>query len=230
MSGIIKSGNLSDLASVRALHTPAPAAVLPLVRQDEEKERLRRSVATLEGELRERDVAIEVLRKDVERAFDDGMAKGRDAGLTEAADRQADRLVLLERSLEETKDALGAGLVSLDRLAALLARDCVEMILGNADDRAGLIARIVAAQVAKIDKAMLLGIEVSREDFADEAALADLAGRLAPLSVSLSASADLAAGGCVMVLRLGRMRVGLDQQWGTLSALLGEMAEPEVAP
>ena len=227
MSGVIKSGNFADLSSVRPIGTQAQAAIVPLQRQDEEKERLRRSVAALESQLRERDVAIDVLRRDVERAFEEGKAKGHATGLADAEDRQTERLDRLDASARKAQEGVSAGLVSLDRLAALLARECVEKIIGNAEDRADLIGYVIAAQLAKIDKAMLLAIEVSAEDFPDGEMLAALSRRLGPTAVAIEASPELAAGACIMRLRLGRLSVGIDQQWGVLKDLLTEMSLPE---
>jgi flagellar biosynthesis/type III secretory pathway protein FliH len=226
---VIKSGNLAGLSSVRPIAAHASAAIVPLQRQDEERERLRRTIATLESDLRERDVAIDVLRKDVERAFAEGTAKGHAAGLADAEDKQNDRLDRLEATARLAQEGVSAGLVSLERLSALLARECVDKILGNAQDRADLIGYIIAVQVAKIDKSMLLAVEVSRDDFPDAEALAALAQRLSPLAVALEANAEMAPGACVMRLRLGRLAVGIDQQWGALKDLLTEMSEPEAA-
>jgi flagellar biosynthesis/type III secretory pathway protein FliH len=228
MSAIIKSGNFAGLSAVRALDTPPPTAIVVHPRVDEERERLRRAIATLEGERNQRDVAIEVLRKDVERAFEEGQAKGHKAGLAEAQDRETDRLKALEAATHAAHATLTADLGSLERLSALLARDCLDIILGNASDRAALVSEIVATQMAKIDKAMLLSIEVSRADFADDAALAALAERTG--SATITASTATLPGGCVMTLRLGRMHVGLDQQWGALREVLTDMAMPEAAP
>jgi flagellar biosynthesis/type III secretory pathway protein FliH len=226
---VIKSGNLAGLSSVRPIASQAQAAVVALQRQDEERERLHRRIAGLESELRERDVAIDVLRKDVERAFEEGTAKGHAAGLADAEDKQNDRLGRLEASARKAQEGVAAGLVSLERLAALLARECVDKVLGNAQDRADLIGYIIAVQLAKIDKSMLLAVEVSREDFADDEALAALAQRLAPLTVVIEANGEMASGACAMRLRLGRLSVGIDQQWGALKELLTQMAEPEAA-
>jgi flagellar assembly protein FliH len=227
VSGVIKSGNFADLSSVRPIGTQTQAAVVPLQRQDEEKERLRRSVAALESQLRERDVAIDMLRKDVERAFEEGTAKGHAAGLAEAEDKQNARLDLLEGTARKAQEEVSAGLVSLDRLAALLARECVEKIVGNAEDRADLIGYIISVQIAKIDRAMLLAVEVSGEDFPDGEALTALSRRLGPIAVVLEANPELASGACIMRLRLGRLSVGIDQQWGALKDLLTDMSLPE---
>lgn len=226
---VIKSGNLAGLSSVRPIASQAQAAVVVLQRQDEERERLHRRIAALESELRERDVAIDVLRKDVERAFEEGTDKGHVAGLAAAEDKQNDRLFRLETAARRAQEGIAAGLVSLERLAALLARECCDKILGNAQDRADLIGYIIAVQIAKIDKSMLLAVEVSREDFPDDEALAALAQRLAPLTVALEANGEMTSGACVMRLRLGRLSIGIDQQWGALKELLTQMSEPEAA-
>ena len=76
---------------------------------------------------------------------------------------------------------------------------------------------------------MLLAVEVSREDFADGEALTALAHRLSPLAVVIEANPEMASGACVMRLRLGRLSIGIDQQWGVLRDLLTEMSEPEAA-
>ncbi len=221
MSGIIKSENANGLTQVR----PLAALTAAMTKQDEERERLRRRIAALEADLNQRDKTIENLHGDVIRAREEGMEDGRKAGLAEAQDLQAERLVLLETAMNRAQSELAASLQSLERLAPLLAQECLEIVLGDADDRAGLLSRIVRAQMGKIDKAALLGIELSRQDFPDEDALAAFASRSGLAAVALTAS-DMPGGGCVMTLRLGRMDVGIHQQWGVLRDLLGEMAMP----
>ncbi len=224
MSGIIKSGNLADLTAVRAFAAAPPLPEPP--RLDEERERLRRRVAALEGELRQRDTKLEELRAEVKRAYEAGTAEGHAAGLADARDRQAERLALLEESLHAARAKLSAGVESLQRLAPLLARECLDRMLGGSKDRAALLGRMIETQIGKIDKAMLLGIEVSRADFADDGALAALSARIGQPAVTLKAGAGMPSGGCVMTLKLGQVSVGLDQQWGVLRDLLTQMALP----
>ena len=224
MSAIIKSSNVTDLA-VRPIAVPPP---VPQISQaEEERERLQRKIADLERELRQRDAAIAELRLEVERALERGTAEGRTIGLAEAEDRQSERLALLKKGVEQAQSALSENLASLERLSAVLARECVDIILGDAEDRAEFLSSIVSAQIAKLDQAMILAVEVSDQDFPDEEALAALAERTGVASRMFSLRADMAPGGCVMTLRLGRMEIGLNQQWSTLRELLGEMALPE---
>ncbi len=228
MSGVIKSQNHSALSGVRPFAGQfAPAEVVLLQRQDEERERLRRTVTALQEELSQRDSAIEALHRDVTRALETGESKGRAAGLAEAQDLQRERLAALESQAGAAQKSIAAGLSSLDRLAALLARECVEKILGGDTDRAALVRDIVATQLARIEKSALLRIEVSRADFPDDEALAALTRRLPTVAASVEAHADMATGACTMVFQLGRVEVGIGRQWGELSRLLDNLSQPD---
>lgn len=228
MSGIIKSGNLADLSVVRPVAVPAAISAAS-IRQEEERERSHKRIAALEEDLHKRDASITALRADVERAFEEGKTQGHAAGLAEAQDRQAERLSLLDNAVRQALEKMSTDLSSLERLAAVLARECLDKILGSPDDHAELLGQIISKQIAKIDKVMLLGIEVSQQDFPDDEALAALGKRIGLSAVALTARDDMASGGCVMQLRLGRMNIGIDRQWGALREVLDEMALPEGA-
>jgi flagellar biosynthesis/type III secretory pathway protein FliH len=227
MSAIIKSGSVTELSAVRPIK--AASFTRAISKQDEERNRLQQRIAALEEELRKRDEAMAALRADVERAFEEGKTQGRNEGLMQAEDRQAERFTLLENGVQEALDGLSKDLSSLERLSALLARECLDKILGASDDRAELVGRIIAEQIGKIERSTLLGIEVSRADFPDDQSLAALGAHIGLPSVALTADAEKPSGACTMTLRLGRMDVGLDQQWSALREVLGEMALPENA-
>jgi flagellar biosynthesis/type III secretory pathway protein FliH len=230
MSGIIKSGNLVDLSVVRPLSAqPVVALAVSKSRDDEDRDRLRHRIATLEAEVRECDEAIRALQSDVERAFKQGKEEGRNAGFAQAEDRQAERLSLLESGIRAAQTKLSEYVTSLDRLSVLLAQDCLDILLGSCADRADLVRRIIAAQVGHIDKSMLLEIEVSREDFPDGESLVTLSHKVDLPTGMLTAGPGLVSGDCMINLRLGRMNVGLRQQWGVLKDLLSQMALPEEA-
>jgi flagellar biosynthesis/type III secretory pathway protein FliH len=225
MSALIKSG------AERAFMRPLAAALTapdhaPLSAQDEEREGLMRQIETLEEALRQREGAMAALRDDAVRQFSAGEENGRAAGLAEAQDRQAERLQLLESAITETRAELTETLASCQRLAGLLAQDCLDKILGAAADREILVERIIAEQVGKIDKAMILAVEVSQADF-PASEIAALGARLGLPEQSIVMRNDLSPGACEMVLRLGRMNIGLNQQWGALRAVLDDMAAPE---
>jgi len=230
MSGIIKSGNFADLSVVRPLSAlPVATLAVSKSREDEDREQLRRHIAALEAGVRERDEAIRALQSDVERAFKQGKEEGRSAGFAQAEDRQAERLSLLEAGIRAAQAKLSENMTSLDRLSVLLAQDCLDILLGSGADRADVVRRIIAAQVGQIDKSMLLEIEVSREDFPDGESLVALARKVGLPTTMLAAGHGLASGDCMINLCLGRMNVGLRQQWGVLKDLLTQMALPEEA-
>lgn len=228
MSNIIKSANAVGIATLHALGALA-ATSAAVSAEDEQRQAMLQRIARLEADLRQREAEAADLRAEIERAREDGREQGYESGLAAAEDRQAERLQLLEHAMLRAQATLGENLQSVMRLAPLLAQDCVDIILGDAADRADLIARIAERHLAQLDRAMLVGIRLSRLDFPDDAALAALSARLGQDSALLSAAEDVPSGGCTMVMQLGRIHVGIDQQWPVLREILEEMSLPEAA-
>jgi flagellar biosynthesis/type III secretory pathway protein FliH len=225
MSAVIKSQDLASQSSIRSL----AAFVRPSPPQRDERTILNAQITALEDELRRRDQAIADLHADVTRALADGRSEGHKAGFVEAEDRQSARLLVLEEALRRAQEKLSLGMTSLERLAVVLASDCLEVILGNADAHTDLVEDIIRAQLARLDRGMLLAVKLSRHDFPDDDALSSLGTRLGLPAITLAASDDMPAGGCVMTLRLGTMDIGVKQQWSALRHLLGHLALPEEA-
>lgn len=225
MSALIKSGDLLDISVVRPL---AAMNEKPRVSEiEEERRRLLMRIAGLESEVRERETAIGKLEVEVELAHQKGHEEGRELGRREATDQQSERLLLLENSMRRAQEQLSSGLKSLERLSALLASDCLDMIFGNPDYRSEQVAQIIGAQMRRIEKAMLVDIKLSRDDFPDDQALIALSGRLGLSDMPVGTGADMASGGCVMTLRLGSMDVGVGRQWGVLREALAQIASLE---
>jgi flagellar biosynthesis/type III secretory pathway protein FliH len=230
MSGLIKSANLAGHSMVRSLVEPSPAAsIISLSKHDEERDAFLRRVTRLEEELRRRDLEVAEFGVRIEQAREAGEQQGYEAGLIAARERQDERLALLERSMREALAVLQTSTASLSRLSPLLARDCVDIIMGDGDERAELVGRIIQAQLERIDRAMVCDIHLSRLDFPDDAGLAALASKIGSPSLHLVAQDELPSGACLMTLKLGRMSVGINQQWPVLRDLLDELAQTEAA-
>jgi flagellar biosynthesis/type III secretory pathway protein FliH len=229
MSRIIKSSNATGQSGVRELTDPGGSAisVVSITKHDEERHGLLLRIAQLEDDLKRQKAETVNLNSEIERAREEGREQGYESGVIAAEDRQFERLGLLKKSMLLASDSVSLHLQSVGRLAPLLAQECLDIILGDAADRADLVARIVENQVSKLDAAMLVSIKLSRLDFPDDAALVQLAEQVGT-NVAVMACDDVAPGGCVMTLKLGQMDVGLDQQWPVLRAALSEMAMPEV--
>jgi flagellar biosynthesis/type III secretory pathway protein FliH len=224
MNSVIKSADAANHGAIRPLQqftTGAPTIVAS--RPEDERDVLRRRIASLEASMRERDAAIEALHLDVGHALEKGKKEGHATGLAEAADQQEKRLAALGVATKQAGEKLSTALTALDRLAVALARECLDKILGDPAYRAEQVEAAIRTQIEKIDKKMLVGIEVSPKDFAS---IEDLASHLHLPAVCVSATTDIPSGGCIMRLKLGHLVVGAMQQWSVLSQTLDEMAEP----
>jgi flagellar biosynthesis/type III secretory pathway protein FliH len=223
MSALIKSGNSADFSTVRAL--AALRAETPIVSAiDEERDRVGRQLTALQAEIQTRDSEITLLHAEIEQAHKRGLEEGRERGRSEAEDRQASRVALLERSLGLAQESVADGIKALEQLAVLLARDCLDIILGNADYRSELVTEIVRTQAVRVERAMLVDVKVSREDFSDQESLNAIAERAGVTTSVLSTKTDMPSGDCLITLRLGSIDVGLGRQWGVLRETLDQIA------
>lgn len=226
MSAIIKSRNFSALSAVRDVSLKS--VVTPPAPIDEERERLRRRVAELEDEVRQHQSTAEELRAEATQAFEDGKAQGYQTGIQAAERNEAERLALLEDGIQRAVADFSSNLSSLERLSALLARDALELILGNVDYRRELLEGIITQHVSKVEKSLIVGINLSQEDFPDEESLSNLARNVSIPAIMLRSLADIPSGGCVMALRLGNQDVGITQQWGAVREMLTHLSSPEI--
>lgn len=225
MTSLIKSGTADNTIAVRSLaaaRTPPPHAP-----QDDEMAALRRRIAELDSAAASHRANIERLRTQNQQAVTEAREAGRKQGLAEAGTREAERLQLLERNLTTARLELSATLPALERLAVLLARDCLEMILGEAESRADLLCAIIRTQLGRIERAAVLRVTLSTADFPDGEALQQFAARSAAPEICFAPDATLPAGGCRISLRLGEIEVGLDRQWPAMRAFLDALALPE---
>lgn len=228
--GLIKAERLSDYSDVRSFAVPAANVAAPQEVVDEVHEALRRRIETLEREAREKENAMSTLRSEMARTVEEAKSVAWQAGFDAAEDKQAERCRSLELSLQRTEAMLAERLAELDRLAPLLAQECLEIILADRAFRAEIVQNLLKTQVAKLDRQMLAGIELSQVDFADQTMLDEIGRRCGASHVSILARSDLPSGACVMRLRLGSVEIGIEQQWGVLRDVLRELAAPEVVP
>lgn len=225
MNRVLKSQGL-DASAVRSLrsawsgerdvHPAAPSAVDPeLAALREETERLHRL-------LEQQAADMVALRREAEDAFRRGEAQGRAAGLSEAEDRSAQSLARLEGGIDRAVAEFATALSVLARLAPELARQGLATMLGDDDDRAGLVTALVHRQLKIVEAHAVVHVAVSPADFDDDA----LAALGTTTGVRVKGDSGLKAGDCRIRLTLGTLDIGLDQQWGRLSALLHDLAQP----
>jgi len=193
---------------------------------DPERMALEEELRTLRQRLAQQEAQASDLRDEAQSAFEKGEARGREAGLREAADQEALRLARLETGIEHAQATFKQALAGLEHLAPALAEAGLAAVLGSPDDRASLVSAIIRQRLKALETRSIMHIEVSAADFADDQALDALGGTLGSLGPLVQTSVALKSGACRIRLKLGTLDVGLDQQWRRLGALLQEMAEP----
>ncbi|HLY89140.1 MAG TPA: hypothetical protein VKQ27_09155 [Acetobacteraceae bacterium] len=215
MSPLIKAGG--DLSP------PVRAIGDRLARPTGEASAQHRRIEQLEALLRERDGQLEEMRQSLasqrQEAFDEGFA----AGLATADERTQDRLALLGKGIVDAKADLDVAIAGTERLAALLARECLDKMFDEVEDHAHLVCGLIGKQVALMESAALLAVHVSSSDFSS-AALSELQCKFDLEGVEFHSSKDLPSGACRFHLRLGAMELGVDQQWPALQQLLTDLA------
>ncbi|MFI4973096.1 MAG: hypothetical protein ACHP84_00995 [Caulobacterales bacterium] len=227
---LIKAHEVASISSkVRPLASPRRPPTLAA--QDQvvpvELAALRREVESLSGRLSERTSEIERLRQDVSRAYREGEAEGRKAGLRELDKRRAEQLERLDAGIERAIDRFAQELASLERLAALVALEGLEKILGDPARYAELLAQVIRRQVDDLDANRILRIEVSSEDFDDPAQVHALATNIGRRGLDVQTTDDLGSGDCRIKLALGSLEVGIAHQWSRLKPSLAALAAPE---
>jgi flagellar biosynthesis/type III secretory pathway protein FliH len=235
MSRVLKKEGMMEAPDVRSLRSawgaaddaPAgsrPATVDPeLVALREETDRLRRQVDQQRAEISGLRAQAEAAVREAEKQAE---ARGREAGLREAEDDSAKRLVRLESGVERAVAEFVQALSALERLAPELARQGLAAMLGAETDRPALVAAIVQRQLRRLEAQAVVRVEVSAADFPDEAALSALAHALGAPGVQIGAESGLFSGDCRVRLKLGTMEIGLNQQWERLDALLRDLSQP----
>ena len=223
MTAIIKSGAAGYEARVRTIAFDNEVAA-PAPPSDPELAELRQRLLALEATLAERDAAAETLSEAAAGAYAEGEAAGREAGLAEAEDRSGEALALLQASADRALAAIAERLHETDRLAALLAKTCLDKMLGAPDSRSDLVRGLISHQIDALRRDTIVEIGVSAADFADpEAAAAAAPG------CAVAVSDKLSSGDCTIRLQLGALDIGLGQQWGVLRAALDGMIDAQGA-
>lgn len=224
MNAVIKSGAGISARRFSSVRPQAPAqpperpAETALDPRDEEIARLRALLAQ-----RDREIARFPERLDEARA--EGEAAGREqmaAAITE--DRSA-ALKLLGEAVGGARSQLDSALAELPALAVGVAREVLEAMFDDSDQRLWTLAALIRRHLAEIGEEMVLAVDVSAADFPEPGELEQLASAAGFDPALLTARAELPGGACRIQLRLGVHDVGIDRQWGAFRSLLDDHGE-----
>lgn len=235
MTGLLKFDPSSDTRAagrlpVRSLFgvlpasRPAPARPAGAVREEDP------ALAALKA--RVGDLTREVLRlqTELETAADAAFEDGRQAAAAAfERDEEAAR-AQLGRSLEAAQAAFERELEDAHRLAIALAQTAVAKILGDSPGMSSVVESILRNQLAKLRPETVVAVTVSPLDFKDEGALTRLAKSLGTPELVLQRDAQMQAGDCRILLKVGHMDAGLAAQWGNLVAFCDALANAPETP
>jgi flagellar assembly protein FliH len=214
VSGLLKQG---AGRTVRGLDSPRPTAD-PVPAADPVALALREAAAAALARAEAAEAEIPRLEEAAQAAYAEGRKAGVKAGLRQAEDARTESLKRLDSGIAEALALYGEQLAGMERLAALIAREALERIVGDPERHVEMLCAIVRRQVEAADAGAILAIEVSRDDFCDE--IGEAAGK-----VEVAVSDALRSGDCRMKMRLGTLEIGVAAQWARMRSALDELAE-----
>lgn len=221
MSGLLKAGAQRARPEVQPFAAPLPPTPPEPSAAEQRIAHLEREIADL---VTRREADALAARKREQAAF----AEGEQAGRARAETHDRDRLQALAQAMEAAHKAHATGLEQLEVLALSVAQTALARVFGDHSRYARMVSDTVLHQLATLDRALVTQIRVSPVDYTDDQALAALTH--ACPDIALRTDAVLAAGDCVIDLRLGRVDAGLASQWQGLSHVLGTLAEADTRP
>lgn len=153
----------------------------------------------------------------------EGEEDGFTRGLAKLDAERTEQLEILQTAIDSAQATFIESLSSMDRLAASIARSCLETIIGDPAHYSDLVTRSLGRQLELLESSSVIQVSVSPDDFSDTPALEKLAMSSGARIVADSA---LAGGECRVSLRLGSIDIGPTTQWGRLWRTLSELAGP----
>ncbi|HEY5723962.1 MAG TPA: hypothetical protein VIT45_16755 [Allosphingosinicella sp.] len=224
MNGLLKGLGGTSAANVRPLWDVPGLADNPVSEAQAAMAALRLELDSALAAVAARDEQLERLETEVAESAREAKEQGRALGLEEAETRSAEMLEALRDGVSGALEEMAAGLADLERLAVLIARESLARIVGDPEQHAALIARIIRGRMEKIEGQAVVAVEVSSANFKSEAEVAPLLGRS---GIAIRISDDLDSGDCRIRLRLGTLEVGLGRQWEAIRELLDSAVQDE---
>lgn len=223
---LIKRG--SDTESIgRIRPILRDAAAVPVSVRDPELNHFEQEMGRLEVELADSRRLIEEAQQAHKAALVVAREEGFQDGLKEAVRNEEEAITLLGGAIDEAVAKIDEQLAGAERLAALMARECLDRIFGDDENRVHLLHEIIANQLRQLEQGSVVAIALSHDDIPELSNLASLEPLAGP-AVKFIHRAELKRGEIAIDLTLGSLSVGLDQQWGRLRGALTELAEGTV--
>jgi flagellar biosynthesis/type III secretory pathway protein FliH len=189
-------------------------------------EQLELEKAELEDQLAASRAALDQAAEDQVVAVAEATSQGRAAGLEAGLAENAEAMERLDAAIAQARGDLDVNFKGLETLTVALAKAALAKVFGDHQDMVGRVTRLVRRQLGDLERATVLRVEVSAQDFADGEALETLRRGAGLDGLEIAPLTELGRGDCRLQLRLGGLDIGIAQQWSRLSGLLDEALAP----
>lgn len=223
MSAVIKSADPAMGAAVRPIPAQRARGVIEPGSPGDIKGPLEHRIDELEARITALTQEALEARAEAETAYTRGEAQGRAAGRQEAEERELERSALLADAITASRQDFAAALSETQRLAALLAKDCLDKLFGDAAANMDRVCALLRGQISLVEREQVVKVIVSAADFGEEA-LDRLRQTMPSRVLDIVRDPDLPTGGCKLLPRLGEIDIGLHTQWQVVGELLLHMA------
>jgi flagellar biosynthesis/type III secretory pathway protein FliH len=225
MSTLIKSNDKSHGFNIQRLGAGgvAPPATKPIASANIENPLVAENSRLLTL-IEQREAEIIAHAQALAKSFAEGEESGRLAMEAEIDDDRAASLMLLGDGIDAAKTELGHALENAESIALMVAQMALEKMFGETETRKSTVADLIRHQFRQIGHDSFVSLAVSRADFPNTNEVAELAAELSVASDRVRVSDELKAGDCRMRMQLGTLDIGLGRQWGSIRALLEDMA------
>ncbi|RZF29081.1 hypothetical protein EVC45_14825 [Paraburkholderia sp. UYCP14C] len=157
-------------------------------------------------------------------AWQQGVEQGIEKGVTQVKLDHAQRREALAAGIDAALATLRERLQAIESLALDVAQAALHKTLGDSAAYAELVVQTARHHLAQVAAGSAIGVRVSAHDFPDAEALRDAFATLTRQSaLTVDAAPQLAAGACLIDLKLGRLDVSLPRQLSHMNRTLDEL-------
>jgi hypothetical protein len=152
-------------------------------------------------------------------AVEAAYTKGKEDAQVEFIANESDAISALEAGVEIGLELYKKKLQELEQASLMAARSVLVHLFSDTDQIRAAVERNILAQIRKFDKDMILGVTVSKADFATPQARASIANLNLNDSANVSVSRTLEQGAFEIEMRLGHLEFSLANSLGEIKAL-----------
>ena len=159
------------------------------------------------------------------KAYSDGEAAGREAALDDFEEDRKEALAVLSSTLANAMAVLTNSLLRFEGIALEASLAALNSLVEDVASYRTVLLSTIKRQVKTLDKDTILSISVSRLDFPNSEAVAEIARTVGADNANISVSEKLSRGKCEIKVMLGSLEIDLARSWREIEAVLTDHLE-----